>query len=207
MSARRPERGCTPRRPRRDPAWSYPGEWSRRAGRACRRRRARHGPSSRFLRWTSVRSLARGGRLEDFLHLGEDGVDRALGVDTYEYAFRTVVLDDRLGRLVEDLEAVPDDLRGVVGAPLLEGAPVQPLDGELVRHLEEEDGQELAVDLLQHAVEGLGLGCGARQAGEDEAFSGVRHAEALPDELDHEVVGDEIARVVDGLDAHPHLRL
>src|SRR6185312_11669197 len=201
MSARRPERGCTPRRPRRDPAWSYPGEWSRRAGRACRRRRARHGPSSRFLRWTSVRSLARGGRLEDFLHLGEDGVDRALGVDTYEYAFRAVVLDDRLGRLVEDLEAVPDDLRGVVGAPFLQGAHVQPLDGELVRHLEVEDGQELPIDLLEHAVEGLGLGDGTREAVENEAFSGVGHAEAFADELDHQVVGNEVARVVDRPDA------
>ena len=72
-------------------------------------------------------------RLEDFLYLGEDVVDGSLGVDTYEYASRAVVLDDRLGLLVEDLEPVPDDLGGVVRAPLLESAHVEPLDGELVR--------------------------------------------------------------------------
>ena len=81
----------------------------------------------------------------------------SLGVDTYEYAFRAVVLDDRLGPLVEDLEPVPDDLRGVVRAPLLESAHVEPLDGELVGNLEEEDGRELAVDLLEGPVERLRL--------------------------------------------------
>jgi hypothetical protein len=75
--------------------------------------------------------IVRGGGLEDFCTSAKTR-RWALGVDTYEYASRAVVLDDRLGRLVEDLEPVPDDLRGVVGRALLEGAHVQPLDGELV---------------------------------------------------------------------------
>ena len=46
--------------------------------------------------------------------------------------------------------------------------PVGVVDGELVRHLEVEDGEELTVDLLEHAVERLGLGDGAWEAVENE---------------------------------------
>src|SRR4029453_41820 len=117
-------------------------EWTRPAWQACPPRRARPGPSSRSRRSTCARSLTRGGRFEYLLHLGKDRIDGTLGVDTYEYAFRAVVLDEGLGLLVEGLEAVPDDLRSVIRAPLLKSAHMEPLDGELVRHPEVEDGEE-----------------------------------------------------------------
>ena len=94
------------------------------------------------------------------------------------YASRAVVLDDRLGPLVEDLEPVPDRSRGVVRAPLLESAHVEPLDGDIVGNLEEENGRELTVDLLEGPVERLRLRDRPRKAVEDEALGGVETLEA-----------------------------
>ena len=48
-------------------------------------------------------------------------------------------------------------------------------------------------------VERLGLRDRAREAVEDEALPGVRLLDALGDDADHDVVGDELARLHDGL--------
>src|SRR5919197_32729 len=93
----------------------------------------------------------------------------------------------------------PNRLRRVVRPPLERRALAQPLDRDLVGNLELEDEVELPVDLPQHRVQRLGLDEGAREAVEDEAVLRVRGREPVADQLDHEVVGNEAAAVVDRL--------
>ena len=57
----------------------------------------------------------------------------------------------------------------------------------------------------EHLVERLGLNGGPRKAVEDEARFGVGLLEPVADQLDHEVVGDEVAAVVDLLHAPAEL--
>ncbi len=89
---------------------------------------------------------------------------------------------------------------------LLVGAPPQPLDRDLVRHLELEDDGKRPLDLGQHRVERLGLRHRARKPVEDEPSPGVVCLQSLADELDHQVVGHELAALKDRLAPAAELR-
>src|SRR3954447_1108630 len=58
-----------------------------------------------------------------------DLVDRAITVDLHQALPLGVVGDQRRGALLIDVDAVPDHLRRVVGAPARLAARDQPLDG------------------------------------------------------------------------------
>src|SRR6185503_11869447 len=94
---------------------------------------------------------------------------------------RAVALDHRLCLLVVDREPAPDRLWSVVVAALVERPAADPLDGELVREVEEEHGVEPAADLGQHPVESVRLCEVPREAVEHEAVGGVLLRETLAD--------------------------
>src|SRR5919108_2467228 len=146
-----------------------------------------------------ITSLRRGRGLEDFLDLREDFVDRAVGVDADEVAARAVVLDELFGDALH-LHPVMDHLRSVVFAPLLERPRVQSLLRQLLRKLKMENDGDVAVEVLEDAVERLGLVEGARKALDDEAGHRVVAAEPLAHHLANELVGDEIPARHDRLD-------
>ena len=80
----------------------------------------------------------------------------------------------------------------------------QPAAGEPAHELgladvEVDHPVELLTELLQQAIQGLGLGNRPREAVEDEPARGVGLAQALGDEADHHVVGDQRAGVHDAL--------
>jgi len=60
-----------------------------------------------------------------------------------------------------------------------------------------------AVQVGEEFVQGLGLGHGAREAVEDEAPFGVRLGQALADDADDQLVGDQFAPFHDGLGLLP----
>ena len=107
---------------------------------------------------------------------------------------------------VVEPQPLVDRLGRVVGAALLGRAPEHPLDAHLVGELELEDDVEVAADLAQHLLERLGLRHRAREAVEHEALARVLVAEPLADQRDHQVVGHELARVVDRLHLPAELR-
>ena len=143
--------------------------------------------------------------VDGLLDLGEDFVLRPVAVDPDEIAEDPVVPDERLRLAVVELEPLLDRLRRVVCPPLFLGAPMQALERDLVGDLKLEDDRQRAADLGQHRVERLRLGHRAREAVEDEPVLGVLGLEPLPDQLDHQVVGDELAALEDRLHAAPEL--
>ena len=124
----------------------------------------------------------------------------------HELARRAIALDDRLGLLVVELEPPGDRVRRVVLAPLLPRPAAQPLDGDVVRDVEEEDRVEAPADPGQHRVERFGLREVAREPVEHETAFGVRLGEALADQLDGQVVGHELTGREDRLDPAAELR-
>jgi hypothetical protein len=129
----------------------------------------------------------------------EDLVDAAVGVDADDVApRRAVVLDERRGLALVELEPPPDRVGRVVGATLL-GCPAEHPSDQLValRHLEVEDDVEGPPELAQKIVERLGLGHRAREAVEDKAADRVATRQPVADQFDHLLVGDEVAPVVD----------
>ena len=143
--------------------------------------------------------------LQSLLDLGEDVLDRAVRGNADEDAAEAVVLDQRLGLLVVELQPRPNRLGRVVDPAFVVSAPRQALDAHLFGKLELEDDVERPLDLLEHRVERLGLHGRAGKAVEDESPACVLLAEAVPDELDHQVVGNESAGVVDRPHAPSHL--
>ena len=129
----------------------------------------------------------------------------ALAVQRHELAGRAVVLDDRLGLRVVDLEALRDHVARVVEAVLDLGALERALHPDLVRDVEEEDRVEPAADAAEHRVERLRLREVAREAVEDEALARIVAPEALLDHRDRQFVGDELARGHDLADAAAEL--
>src|SRR5438552_1995501 len=175
----------------------------------------RWSPTRWMVSWTTspafaISSISRGDlrmiirTLQHVLDLRPDGVDRRLAVDGAERAGGRVVVGHGPGQLVVEREALLDRLGRVVGAPLVVRAPEHPLDCDLAWHAQLEDDGDRFADLAQHVVERLCLGERAREAVQDEA---VLAREALADQADHQVVGDELARVVDRLDTLSELGL
>jgi len=113
------------------------------------------------------------------------------------------MLDERLCLAVVELEARADSLGRVVRAAFLAGSLEQALDADLVRDLEREDHGQLAADLAQCRVERVGLRRRARKAVQHESGSGVGLLEPFADQLDHDLVGNQPAGLVDRLDAKP----
>jgi hypothetical protein len=98
--------------------------------------------------------------------------------------------------------ALADRVRRVVGASLLDGPLGDPLDQHLaVGDLKLEDDVEVAAEPGEELVERLGLGGVPREAVEDEARDRVAAVEPRLDQLDDRRVVDELAAVVDLLDA------
>ena len=105
-----------------------------------------------------------------------------------------VAVDHELGELVVEAKPVADRLRRVVGAALLTRARLEPRRRDLVGHAQQDHRVERLADLVEHRVERLGLRERAREPVEDER---VLVGQPLADEVDHEVVGDEVAALED----------
>src|SRR5262245_1732312 len=147
-----------------------------------------------------LRMITSGGHLvERNPDLREDVVDRTVRVDADDVPpGRTVVLDERSGLALVDLEPLADRVRRVVGASLVGRALRQTLEQHLaVTDLELEDYVEVAAQPREERVERLGLRGVARKAVEDEAGDRVAAVEARLDQLDDGLVVDQVAPVVD----------
>ena len=96
-------------------------------------------------------------------------------------------------------------LVGVVGAALQLGAAAQPVERDLVGNLERERDAEVPPDVVEHRVERLRLHGRPWKAVEDEARLGVGLLEPVADQLDHQVVRDQVAAVVNVLHAFAEL--
>jgi hypothetical protein len=142
--------------------------------------------------------------LERVGDLGPHVLDRTLGVHLYELAARAVVVDDRLGLPVIGRESLLDCVGLVVGAAFELRPLRQPLTGQIVGQLEQQDDRERLVDLLEQRVERLGLRDRARVAVEDEAAVGLQ--DLVPDERDRDLVGNELALGEERLDLLAELR-
>ena len=82
----------------------------------------------------------------------------------------------------------------VAGAALGTGEPAgDPLDQHSVVHAELDHRVDPAVEVLQHRVERLRLGQGARKSVENKAVRAVRLEDALGQHGDDDLVGDETA--------------
>ena len=127
--------------------------------------------------------------------LGEDLLDRPVGVDADDVAARrAVVLDERRGLAVVDLEPLADRLRRVVGAALLGGALRHPLEQHVaVGDLELEDDVESRPSSCSSSSSASACAIVPREAVEDEAGDRVAAVEAVADQADHQVVVDELA--------------
>ena len=112
---------------------------------------------------TSSASKIRLRHLVDVTHAVDLDQDAALAVD----------LDQRLGLLGVDLLATPDDLLGVVGAPVGLGPLQQPLHELLGVDGQDHGRVEAVAGERDHPVELLDLGQGPRVAVEQESGLGV----------------------------------
>src|SRR3954470_297960 len=108
--------------------------------------------------------------LEGLADLGEDIVDRLVGMDPDDVrVLGPVVLDEGRGLAVVDLQPLADRVGRVVGPPLLDCPLRDALHDHLaVPDLKLEDDVQAAPDLLQERIERLGLRQVAREAVEDE---------------------------------------
>src|SRR5436190_13736596 len=113
---------------------------------------------ARAMPWSSCRDLRRiidgrpssnGYLFERLLNLVEHLVHGSVSLHPDDDPLRAVVLDERLGLAVIDLEPARDHVGRVVLAALLLRALEQPLHAGLVGDLELEDDRELARDLAQ----------------------------------------------------------
>src|SRR5712691_10861297 len=138
---------------------------------------------------------------ECLLDLGEDLVLGAVPVDRDEIVARAVVVDQRLRLTMVVLEPRADHLRRVVHAAFDLCAAGQPFERNRVRDLQREDDAERPSDLREQCVKRFRLHRRTRKAVEDEAVLGVRLSEAHADQLDHQLVGDEVAAIVNVLHA------
>ena len=102
-----------------------------------------------------------------------------------------------------EAKAVQDHVRSVVRPALLRSAREQALERDVVGDVEQEHDVQGLSDLLEHRIQSLGLGHGPREPVEDEA---VLVGEALTDQVDHEVVGNEISAFENRLDLQAELR-
>ena len=73
------------------------------------------------------------------------------------------------------------------------GAAAQPVERDLVGNLEREGHAEVPPDVREHRVERLRLHGRPGKPVEDEARFGVGLLEPVADQLDHQVVGDQVA--------------
>ena len=123
-------------------------------------------------------------------------------------ASRAVVLDERRRLAVVQLEAAVDRVGRVVRPVLHRRSLQHPVEQLLpVGHLELEDDVERAVEVAEQLVQRLGLHHRAWKAVEDEAGIGVAAVEPVADQPDHQVVVDEVAALVDGLQLATERRL
>ena len=134
--------------------------------------------------------------------LPRDVVDGLLAVDGHQHPLRPIALDDGLRELVVEAQAVRIASGRIVAAAFGCPAPEQALERDLVGHVQQEHDVERLADPVEHRVERLRLRHRAWEPVEDEA---VLVAEPRADEVDHQLVGHEIAALEDRLDAPPEL--
>src|SRR3989338_1561466 len=150
-----------------------------------------------------------------------DGVGAALAVHVGEQRLRAVVADEGRGLLAVRAEALADGVRGLVRAVgdggaggvapagALRGSGPGVVDGVASRAgeaaaqaLEELVLRDREVDHEVDAREGcqsFGLRERAGEAVEDEALAAIVPGDALLEDAEREVVGDQVARVDEGL--------
>ena len=84
----------------------------------------------------------------------------------------------------------------VGGAAVLTGAASREALHEHVEiHVHEYGAVQRLIEVAQHTVQGLGLGDVTREAVEDETLPGIVGAQALANDAQHDVVGDQLARI------------
>src|SRR5437016_2975231 len=74
------------------------------------------------------------------------------------------------------------------------------VDQHLPANAQIDHGVDATSELVEHAVESLGLRHGTREAIENEAALGIRLLDPVLDDFDHQRVGDELAPVHEVLD-------
>src|SRR5438067_12407985 len=108
------------------------------------------------------------------------------------------MLDQRLGIAIVRVEAAAERLGRVVGPTLRGDALLHPFEQRLlVADLEVEHYVEVLAELSQQFVERLGLRSVAGEAVEYESVLRVVTAQTVSDQIDHQLVRDEVASVVD----------
>ena len=71
----------------------------------------------------------------------------------------------------------------------------EPVDQRLAPHLQVDDLLDPLAEIGQHPVQRLGLRYGARKPVQDEAARGIRLAQALAHDLDHDLVRHQLTPV------------
>jgi hypothetical protein len=124
-----------------------------------------------------------------------DLVDRAYGGYAEQHAPPVVVVEQRTRRGGEHLEAVADGL-GVVVGPSPPGQPMQQL---LLGHLQVDGRVQRRAQPGQVLIQRPGLGDAAGEAVQQEPALAVGLGQPLQHHRDHDLVGDQLARVQVGL--------
>ncbi len=165
-------------------------------------------------------------RFEHLHQPRENLVDLAGAFQRVQLVLLAVVLDQRLGLRLVHAQAVADGFLVVVGAVVQRTAALVALAVDLRRrrvdvvHLaadfagaaagktldqaveidvHENRGVHRLAEAHQHLVQRLGLRNVAREAVHDETVLRIRLLQALADDAEHDLVGDQLARVHRGL--------
>ena len=167
-----------------------------------------------------------GEAVDDVAQLLENLLDVAAAIDAVLLALRLVIVDQRRGLCLVDAQAIGDGVFVVVGAVVQSAAtdvaqavhfrwrgvgvvhlsaaaagatPGDALDQQVEIHVDEDRGLQGAAQLVEHGVEGLGLGDVAWEAVENEALFGVGLGHALLDHVEHDLVRNQLAGIHGGL--------
>src|ERR1700716_889109 len=128
---------------------------------------------------------------DDLVEGGRDHLWRSGPIDEPELPLLAVIVDQRRGLLEEDVDPVVGD----VGAIVLAVALAQPVQQRLPVGLQVEDRIQRTLELAEHSVQGLRLRHRPGKPVQDKAGFGVGLGEAVPDDVDDQLVRDELASV------------
>jgi len=130
---------------------------------------------------------------ERLLNLVEHLVHCTVRMQAYVFRAWRVALDDRLCLPLIELEAPLDGLRRVVERSPPRPASASAREAAAVRHVELEDDIERAAKVAQQLVEASA--CAIVRGKPSSTKPGAcRHGRVGPDEPDHQVVRDKVAR-------------
>src|SRR5215469_8111077 len=132
--------------------------------------------------------------------LGGDGFGWLVGVHSYQDAPFLVGGDERARGPGEQLEPVPDHVRGVVGAPALAGARQEPPRQHRVRRRQVDRRVQRHAKPNPDFRRAGGLGKGPREAVQDVPAPGGRLDNGRGQHVEYDLVRDEIAPFLVGRD-------